>query len=53
MVKVTIEVPASLVGDIYIAVGRVLQHGQDELDEAAERAMPRQKDEDDEPADQA
>lgn len=53
MVKVTIEVPEVLVGDIYIAVGRVLQHGQDELDEATGRATPGQKDEDDEPADQA
>jgi hypothetical protein len=53
MATISIEVPEALVGDIYIAVGRVLQRGQDELDEAAERAMPDQRDEDDEPADQA
>jgi hypothetical protein len=37
MVKINIEVPEDLVGDIYLAVGRVLQRGQDELDEAAAR----------------
>jgi hypothetical protein len=53
VVKVTIEVPEALVGDIYLAVGRVLERGQDELDEATGRATPSQIDEDDEPADQA
>ncbi len=48
MVKITVEVPESLVGDIYMAVGRVLQNGQDELDEAAQD----RRDEDDEPADE-
>jgi hypothetical protein len=49
MVKITIEVPESLVGDIYMAVGHVLQNGQDELDEATAS----RRDEDDEPADEA
>ena len=53
MVKVTVEVPEALIGDIYIAVGRVLQRGQDELDEATGQATPGPMDEDDEPADQA
>jgi hypothetical protein len=53
VVKVTIEVPEALIGDIYMAVGRVLQLGQDELDEATGRAAPRQRDDDDEPAGQA
>ena len=53
MVKVTIEVPEAVVGDIYIAVGRVLQRGQEELDDATGWGTPTQKDEDDEPADQA
>jgi hypothetical protein len=48
MVKLTIEVPESLVGDIYMAVGRVLQRGQDELDEAAAR----REEGDDEPVDE-
>jgi hypothetical protein len=48
MVKITVEVPESLIGDIYMAVGRVLQDGQDELDEAAED----RRDEDDEHADE-
>ena len=39
MAKITVEVPEELVGDIYIAVGRVLQEGQRELDEAAARAV--------------
>jgi hypothetical protein len=30
MAKVTFEVPASVVGDVYIAVGRVLQADQDD-----------------------
>lgn len=49
MAKITIEVPEELVGDIYIAVGRVLHQGQDELDEEAAR----RRDEDDEPTDEA
>ena len=50
MVKVTVEVPEQLVGDIYLAVGRALQLGMDELDEAAEQAAQSQRDDDDEPA---
>ena len=53
MVKVTIEVPEALVGDIYMAVGEVLDQGQRELHEATGQAAPRQRDHDDEPADQA
>jgi hypothetical protein len=49
MVKITVEVPEELVGDIYLAVGRALQLGQDELDEAAERAASHREDHD-EPA---
>lgn len=52
MVKVTIEVPEALVGDTYMAVGEVLQLGQDELDQASRQAAPRQRDDDDEPANQ-
>ncbi len=48
MAKITVEVPESLVGDIYIAVGRVLRDGQDELDEA--QASREEEEEDDEPA---
>jgi hypothetical protein len=50
MTKITIEVPEQLVGDIYVAVGRVLQLGQDELDEATKQAAPSQSEDDDEPA---
>jgi hypothetical protein len=50
MVKITVEVPEALVGDIYLAVGKVLQLGQDELEQAA---AERKKDEDDEPANDA
>jgi hypothetical protein len=53
VVKVTVEVPEWLVGDIYHAVGRVLELGQDELDEATRQATPSQRDDDDEPADEA
>lgn len=53
MVKITAEVPAELVGDIYLAVGRVLELGQDELDEATEQAAGSQKDHDDKPAGEA
>lgn len=53
MVRITIEVPEQLVGDIYLAVGRALQLGQDELDEATEQAAPSHRDDDDEPADEA
>jgi hypothetical protein len=53
MVKITIEVPEELVGDIYLAVGRALQLGQDELDEATEQAAPSQQDDRDEPAGEA
>jgi len=52
VVKVTIEVPEALVGDIYMAVGAVLQRGQDELDEVAGQPAPPQRD-DDEPAEEA
>jgi hypothetical protein len=50
MVKITVEVPEELVGDMYVAVGAVLQRGQDELDEATEQASGSQTDDDDEPA---
>jgi hypothetical protein len=53
VVKITVEVPEQLVGDIYVAVGAVLQRGQDELDEATEQAAPSQRDDDDEPAGEA
>ena len=53
MVKVTVEVPEALVGDIYVAVGKVLQYGQEELDEAAKELTPHQRDGDDELADEA
>lgn len=53
MVKVTIQVPEALVGDIYIAVGAALRRGQDELDKATGRPTPAQRNEDDEPADPA
>jgi len=53
MVKITVEVPEELVGDIYLAVGRALQLGQDELDEATEQAAGSQRDDDDEPAGEA
>lgn len=53
VVKVTVEVPQELVGDIYVAVGAVLRRGQDELDEATEQAAGSQRDDDDEPAGEA
>jgi hypothetical protein len=53
MVKVTVEVPEELVGDIYVAVGRVLELAQYELDEAAGQAAGSQGDDDDEPAGEA
>jgi hypothetical protein len=53
VVKITVEVPERLVGDIYLAVGRALQLGQDELDEAAEQVAPSQREDDDEPAGEA
>jgi hypothetical protein len=53
VVKITVEVPEELVGDIYLAVGRALQLGQDELDEATEQASGSQRDDDDEPAGEA
>ncbi|HET7016666.1 MAG TPA: hypothetical protein VFI65_22280 [Streptosporangiaceae bacterium] len=49
MVKITVEVPEPLVGDIYMAVGRVLRDGQDELDEAAAG----EEEDDDESVDEA
>jgi hypothetical protein len=49
MVKITVEVPESLVGDIYMAVGQALQQGQDELDEATARREEAR----DEPVDEA
>lgn len=53
MVKITVQVPEELVGDIYMAVGRVLQLGQDELDEATGQAAGSHRDDDDEPAGEA
>ena len=53
MVKITVEVPEQLIGDIYMAVGHALHIGQDELDEATEQAAPNQRDDDDEPAGEA
>jgi hypothetical protein len=50
MVKITVEVPESLVGDIYLAVGEALQRGQDELDEAT---ADREEGRDDESTDEA
>jgi len=53
VVKITVEVPEHLVGDIYLAVGRALQLGQDELDQAIEQAARSQQDDDDETAGEA
>lgn len=53
VVKITVEVPEDLVGDIYVAVGDVLRRGQDELDEVTEQAAGSQRNDDDEPADEA
>jgi hypothetical protein len=50
VVKITVEVPEELVADIYVAVGRALELGQDELDEAARQATPSQREDHDEPA---
>ena len=36
MAKLTFEVPEDLLGDVYHAVGAVLQRAQDELDELDE-----------------
>jgi len=47
MVKVTLEVPESLLGDVYIAVGTVLQRGQDDRDEGSGQADPGPRDDDD------
>jgi hypothetical protein len=38
MVKVTLEVPESLLGDIYVAVGGVLERARHEAEEEAEQA---------------
>lgn len=38
MVKVTLEVPDSLLGDIYIAVGKVLERGRHDADEGMDDA---------------
>jgi hypothetical protein len=46
-VRITVEVPEQLVGDIYMAVGRAIQLGLDELDESTEQAAPSQGDDDD------
>ena len=53
MVKISVEVPEDLVGDIYVAVGAVLQRGQDELDDATGQAAGSHRDDDDEPAHEA
>jgi len=53
VVKITVEVPEELVGDIYMAVGHALALGQDELDEATGQAAGSQRDDDDEPAGEA
>jgi hypothetical protein len=53
VVKITVEVPEELVGDIYLAVGKALLSGQDELDDANERAASSQRDDDDETASEA
>jgi hypothetical protein len=50
MAKITVEVPEALVGDIYIAIGNVLQDDQYALEDAAERRTDTGRDEDDEPA---
>jgi hypothetical protein len=38
MVKVTLEVPESLLGDIYLAVGKVLENDRYEAEEAEQAA---------------
>lgn len=53
MIKITVEVPEELVGDIYMAVGTVLRRGQAELDEATEHAAGSHRNDDDEPAGKA
>ena len=53
MVKITVEVPEQLVADIYMAVGRAIQLGLDELDESTEQAAPSQRDDDDDSAGEA
>jgi hypothetical protein len=53
VVKITVEVPEQLVADIYMAVGRAIQLGQDELDEATEQAAASQRDDDDDSAGEA
>jgi hypothetical protein len=53
VVKITVEVPEQLVADIYMAVGRAIQLGQDELDEATEQAAASHGDDDDDSAGEA
>jgi hypothetical protein len=53
VVKITVEVPEELVGDIYVAVGAVLRRGQEELDDATEQAAGSQRNDGDEPAGEA
>jgi hypothetical protein len=53
VVRITVEVPEELVGDMYVVVGAVLKRDQDELDEAAEQAAGNQRDDDDESAGEA
>ena len=53
MVQITVEVPAPLVGDVYIAVGKVFEAGRDEWDTEAAQADSGPTGGDDEPADES
>lgn len=53
MAKVTIEVPESLLGDVYIAVGRVLRLAEDVRDDEPGQADAAGPDGDDDAAGEA
>jgi hypothetical protein len=53
MVQMTLEIPEHLLGDVYIAVGRVLHSAQDDCCESPGQAGQPAGDDDDEPAGQA
>lgn len=53
MVKVTIEVPESLLGDVYVAVGTVLEHAREEADHAVEQTAATERTDGDQAAEEA
>lgn len=53
MVKVTLEVPESLLGDIYIAVGHVLDSGPDDADQGVDHAADTERRDSDQAAEEA